>query len=108
MALSRRIFLKGSLAGLTIFPFLRAKAHAQASINKSDLHYLSIAEASRLIRQRKLSPVELTQATLKRIDEVEPKVHAFITVAKEEALQAAKLAEKEIMNLNNALFGEKS
>ncbi len=66
-------------------------------MNNSDLHYLSIAEASRWIRQKRLSPVELTQAILKRIEEVEPKVHAFITIVREEALEAAKAAEKEIL-----------
>lgn len=99
MELSRRIFLKGSLASLAIFPFLRpAKSHGAASISQSELHYLSIAEAAALMRKRQLSPVELTQAILNRIDQIEPKVHAFITVARDEALQAAKSAEAEMMS----------
>jgi aspartyl-tRNA(Asn)/glutamyl-tRNA(Gln) amidotransferase subunit A len=65
-------------------------------MNNEELPYLSIAEAAGLIRKRKLSPVELVKALLSRIDEVEPRAHAFITVLGEESLRAARSAEKEI------------
>ncbi len=98
MGLSRRIFLQGSLAGLALASFLKpGKSQAGVAPNKSDLHYLSIAEAAALIRRKQLSPIELTEAVLKRMDQAEPKVHAFITIVREEAVQAAKAAEKEIM-----------
>ena len=45
----------------------------------------SIADAAALLRTRRLSPVALTQAVLDRIDRVEPRVHAFITVTRDEA-----------------------
>ena len=45
----------------------------------TDLHYLTIAEASSLIRSGKLSPVELTDALLHRIEALEPQLNAFIT-----------------------------
>ncbi|HYY25618.1 MAG TPA: amidase [Candidatus Udaeobacter sp.] len=98
MTLSRRFFLQGSVAGMAALAFSK-KAPAQMSSgkDKSELHYLTVAEAARMIRQRKLSPVEYTEAILKRIDAVEPKVHAFITVTREQALETAKTAEKEIM-----------
>ena len=38
----------------------------------ADLHYLSIADAARLIESRRLSPVELTRAFLNRIDTFDP------------------------------------
>ena len=98
MALSRRFFLQGSLTGAAALALTkRVKAQGQSGGSKSGLHYLTVTEAARLIRQRKLSPVEYTQAILKRIDEVEPKVHAFITVTREQALDSAKTVEKEIM-----------
>ncbi len=96
MALSRRNFLHSSAAGVAALTIGRG-VMAQNKNDQTELHYLSVSAAARLIKQRKLSPVEYTEAILKRIDAVEPKVHAFITVAKDQALAAAKAAEKEIM-----------
>jgi aspartyl-tRNA(Asn)/glutamyl-tRNA(Gln) amidotransferase subunit A len=61
-----------------------------------ELHYLTIREAAARIRARRLSPVELTEAILARIDQVEPKVHAFITITRESAMAEARTAEREI------------
>ncbi|MDO8615235.1 MAG: amidase [Dehalococcoidia bacterium] len=61
-----------------------------------DLTGLSIAAAGRLIRERKLSPVELTEACLQRIEAVDGRLNAFITVMAEEALAAARDASDEI------------
>lgn len=57
---------------------------------------LSIVEASALLARRQLSPLELTRACLERIEQRNPAVNAFITLAAEEALQAAQQAEAEI------------
>ena len=57
---------------------------------------LSISDASELLRQKKLSPVELTSACLARIDELNPTLNAFITVTHESALAEARAAEAEI------------
>ncbi len=59
----------------------------------TDLHELTISEAASLIERREVSPLELTRAVLDRIEAVDDKVNAYITVLKEEALQAAKAAE---------------
>jgi aspartyl-tRNA(Asn)/glutamyl-tRNA(Gln) amidotransferase subunit A len=61
------------------------------------LYYLSIDEAQELIRKRALSPVELTRAVLDRIDAVDGKLHAYIQVMAEGALQEARGAEAEIV-----------
>jgi aspartyl-tRNA(Asn)/glutamyl-tRNA(Gln) amidotransferase subunit A len=61
----------------------------------SQLPYLTIAEAAALIAARKLSPVELVQATLDRIGELSH-LKAYITVMAESALAAAREAEAEI------------
>jgi len=61
-----------------------------------ELCYLGIAEASRLIKARKLSPVELTNAFLARIETFEPQLSAFITPTPELARKQAKKAEREI------------
>ncbi len=61
-----------------------------------DLCYLTIAEAARLLRERQLSPVELTEAVLLRARAVQPKLNAFIELAEEQAIAAARQAERAI------------
>ena len=63
----------------------------------SDLHFLSIAEASSLIERRRLSPVELTRAFLSRIAAIDPQLDAYLLVTAEQALDQARAAEAEIM-----------
>ena len=61
-----------------------------------DLCYQSIAETAALLKSRQLSPVELTNAFLDRIERVDSRIHSFILVTREEALRQAKVAEREI------------
>lgn len=61
-----------------------------------DLNFLTIAEAAKQIAARELSPVELTQACLQRINALEPQVNAFITLTADRALDQARVAEREI------------
>ena len=62
----------------------------------SDLYYLSISEASRLISSRELSPVELIQTHLDRIDHTDARLNSFITLMSDSALEAAREAENSI------------
>lgn len=66
----------------------------------ADLHYLTIAETADLIRGKKLSPVELTDALLKRIDTYNAQLSAYITVTADIARKQAKQAEQEIAQGN--------
>ncbi len=61
-----------------------------------DLTGLTIERAGRMVRSRKVSAVELTRATLDRIDRLEPKLKAFITVTGELAMTQARRADREI------------
>ena len=63
-----------------------------------DLLTTTLAEAAEAIKSRKLSPVELTQYTLDRIDLLEPRLNAFITLCGDRAMEAARVAEQEIVN----------
>ena len=56
----------------------------------------TIHEASRLLKDKQLSSVELTKACLKRIRQVEPSVRALVTVTDESALEQAKKADELI------------
>jgi aspartyl-tRNA(Asn)/glutamyl-tRNA(Gln) amidotransferase subunit A len=62
----------------------------------AELYQLTIHEAGELLRQRKISSVELTQAHLDRIREVEPKVKAFTLVTDDLALKQAHEADRRL------------
>jgi aspartyl-tRNA(Asn)/glutamyl-tRNA(Gln) amidotransferase subunit A len=51
---------------------------------------LTASEASRMIKQGELTPVDLVESLLERIKELEPKLDAWVTVDAEGALKAAK------------------
>src|SRR5437870_10857577 len=61
-----------------------------------DLAFLTIAEASTLIKSRQLSPVEYVEALIQRTETFDPQLHAYITPTFDLARQQAKHAEHEI------------
>src|SRR6266540_2227569 len=63
----------------------------------SDVAIPTIAEASRLIAAKRLSPVELTRACLDRVQALDDKLHAFVHVTEERALAEARAAEAAVM-----------
>jgi len=65
-------------------------------MTSDELTQLSASEQSRLIRDCKLSPVELMQASLARIERWDPLLRAYITVCADTAMDAARVAEREI------------
>ncbi len=81
--MNRRLFL--SVAGAAV------AARAQSP----ELHYLSLAEASRALQSGQTSSVALTEACLRQIETYNPKVNAFITVLREQALAEARSRDAE-------------
>jgi aspartyl-tRNA(Asn)/glutamyl-tRNA(Gln) amidotransferase subunit A len=65
-------------------------------MNETELAFATIAEIARLFRSDKLSPVELTELMLARIERTNPKLNAYITVTDELARMQAKRAEAEL------------
>src|SRR5215472_9287526 len=65
-----------------------------ASVAES--RWLTINEAAHFLREKKISPVHLTQVCLDRIQRLNPKLNAFITVTADSALAQAHEAEAEI------------
>src|SRR5262247_3551807 len=57
-----------------------------------DLLFTPASRLATLMRQRKVSPLEVTQAVLAQIERVNPKVNAYCTVAAESALADARKA----------------
>jgi aspartyl-tRNA(Asn)/glutamyl-tRNA(Gln) amidotransferase subunit A len=99
---SRRTFIKGVLAGtagtlMTGIDKRAARADTGAK-QKGQLSQLSLSEVSQLVRSKKMSPVELTHECLSRIEQLNPKLNAFITVTADSALSEAHHAEAEIQH----------
>jgi len=67
------------------------------SEHNSKLLYKSATELKKLICAKKISPVEITQLVLNRIQEINPKTNAFLTVTAEQALRTARRVEKKIL-----------
>lgn len=64
--------------------------------HESNLHYWSIAETAAMLREKKVSPVEVAQAYLDRIDDHDGRLRAYITVTREQAMADAREAERAI------------
>jgi aspartyl-tRNA(Asn)/glutamyl-tRNA(Gln) amidotransferase subunit A len=65
-------------------------------VTTGDLAFTPATELAGLIRSRRLSPVELTRATLERIERLNPTLNAFCTLTPEAALADAREAEKAV------------
>jgi aspartyl-tRNA(Asn)/glutamyl-tRNA(Gln) amidotransferase subunit A len=84
---SRRHFLAATIA---------AGATRLATAGDKDLAGLTIQQASDLLRRKGATPVELTEACLNRIERLNPRINAFITVTSEQALaQAHEMAAEQ-------------
>lgn len=77
-----------------------------------DLCFTQAVELVAGLRARERSPVELTQALLDRVERVNPKINAFVTLRREEALAEARHAEDALIHGDpdtlGALFGPSS
>src|SRR5436190_15164673 len=58
---------------------------------------LTAVEVASQIRSKGLSPVELTRAYLERIEQLDGRLNSYITVCHEEAMAAARKAERAVM-----------
>jgi len=65
-----------------------------------DLEGLTISEIVPLIRKKQISPLELTKSYLDRIKKLNPTLNAYLAVTEEEAIAAARKAEREIAKGN--------
>src|SRR5690606_13632420 len=65
-------------------------------MTKEELLTSDLATLSNLIKEWKVSPVEVAVHTLNRIEEVDPLVNSFITIDRQDVLIQAKKAEQDI------------
>ena len=73
-------------------------------MTQTELCYLTIREAGRLLQSRQLSPVELTRAFLNRIEQLDAKLQSYITVLSDRAMSEARHAEAEILRSAARLY----
>lgn len=62
-----------------------------------EIFFYSVRELSQMIRARKISPVELAELYLARLEKIGPPLGAVVTITRELALAEARAAEREIM-----------
>src|SRR5215217_6925959 len=62
----------------------------------SDITALTMSEAGRLVHKKTVSAAELVEATLGKVEETEPTVHAYAAVLADSARKAATLADREM------------
>jgi aspartyl-tRNA(Asn)/glutamyl-tRNA(Gln) amidotransferase subunit A len=100
---SRRAFIKTALTGAVGTMMARNDKHPariSADVQKKEqgasVGQPGLSEASQLIRNKKVSPVELTRECLSRIERLNPRLNAFITITADSALAEARQAETEI------------
>ena len=60
------------------------------------LHTMGVATVAELVRRREISPVEVVEACLARLETLEPKLQAWVTVDRHGALAAAKQCEQAV------------
>src|SRR5262245_31767814 len=87
---SRRTFLAAGVGTAALWAMRPSLGESQ------DLAGLTLKQVSEMLRAKTVSPVELTEACLRRIEKYNPAFNAFITVTKDVALRTAREAESEI------------
>ncbi|MBV8357506.1 MAG: amidase, partial [Deltaproteobacteria bacterium] len=70
---------------------------ANAATNAKELAYMPISVLARQIERKEVSPVEVAEAVLSRIERLNPRLNAYYTVFGDELLAAARDVEREIM-----------
>ncbi|WP_159478568.1 amidase family protein [Dyadobacter sp. 3J3] len=74
----------------------------QSNSNTDPIYYQEATTLAKLIRHKEISSVEVVQAHLDRITEVNPKINGIVTLMGEQALISAALADKAV-NLSSIL-----
>ena len=65
-------------------------------MNPADIAFLSAADTARAVKSNELSPVDAVQAYLERIDRLDSRLAAYITVIREEALDTARIVTDRV------------
>lgn len=63
-----------------------------------ELHYLTITELASRIKSKAVSPVDVTEALIRRIEAIDGRLKAYATVMADQAMEQARTAESEILS----------
>ena len=66
-------------------------------MDKAEIPFLSVTQLRELIKNREVSPVEVVESYLERIDSLNDRLYAYLTVCGDQALQAAREAEQALV-----------
>ena len=64
---------------------------------ETDLTFKSVNELSALITSKEVSVTEVTKAFLERIERLQPRLNAYITICREEALTSARAMDESLV-----------
>jgi len=67
-------------------------------MDKSNICFMTVVELAKLIKRKEISPVEVTACFLERIEQLDYKTNAFITIMSDQAIRDSKKAEQEIID----------
>ena len=65
-------------------------------MEQAEIPFLSVSQLSELIKSRQISPVEVVAAYLERIDRLNDRLYAYLTVCRDQAVEAARASEREL------------
>ena len=65
-------------------------------MNKGEIPFLSVSQLAEVIKDRTVSPVQVVESYLDRIDRLNDKLYAYLTVCRDEALRAAGESERAL------------
>ena len=77
---------------------INGRAHTLECLTMGKIILGTIAEIAAGIREKKFSPVEVLEAHLERVAELQPKLNAFVHLDAEEARRQARVAEAAVMS----------
>ena len=63
-------------------------------MDKADIPFLSVSQLSELLKSRQVSPVEVVEGYLERIDRLNDRLYAYVTVCRDQAVEAARVLER--------------
>lgn len=95
-SLSRRRFLGTSAAAGAALALTRLGQQAHAAVGSTDLLSKSATQIAQMIRDKEVSSVDVVKACYARIDAVNPKINAVVTLCRERALAEAQLADEAL------------
>jgi len=65
-------------------------------MEKADIPFLSVSQLSEFLKSRQVSPVEVVEGYLERIDRLNDRLYAYLTVCRDQAVEAARVLEREL------------